>query len=332
MVGTPGRIQDLLKRQALALQDLSTVVLDEADRMLDMGFIDAISRILNCTPKQRKTWLFSATYNEEVLQTSKDFQHQPAEVRIVEQASTVHIQQCFYKVEREAKLAALQALLANHKPHSCLVFCNTKIYCKQVAAQLSESGVHAVALHGDLDQREREETVVQFANGSCQVLVATDVASRGLHIEGLPLVIAYELPNDPAVHLHRIGRTGRAGESGLACCLVAGREQNRAQAIEENSAEPLRWDSLPDRRGEIAPRPSAMKTLIIDAGRKHKLRPGDILGALTGSGGLSGKEVGKIDVFATRSYVALPRAKAKSVAKLLRQAKIKARKIRIREL
>lgn len=332
VVGTPGRIQDLIKRGALPLDGLSTVILDEADRMLDMGFIEPIKSILEGTPSRRKTWLFSATYTDDIRAISSAFQRTPVDIAIAEPPSTTTITQHFYKAEKADKLPALSALLSTHKPHSCLVFCNTKIDTRDVAAQLQQRGYSALALHGDLDQRDRDETVVQFANGSCQVLVATDVASRGLHFEGLPMVIAYELPSDPAVHVHRIGRTGRAGETGLACTLVSGREQARMPAVEKTLGKPLAWAELPAAQpGRPAPQPK-MKTLIIDAGRKDKLRPGDILGALTGAGGLDGQDVGKIDVFATRAYVAVNQRRARSTANTLRQAKIKGRKFRIREL
>lgn len=330
VVGTPGRIEDLIKRQALPLDRIHRVILDEADRMLDMGFIEPIGRILGQLPRERSTGLFSATYAEEIRQISREFQHEPIEVEIAGQAADVSIAQHFYKVEKQDKPAALQTLLGERAPSSCLVFCNTRIDTRDVAARLQAAGFSALALHGELDQRERDEIVVQFGNGSCQVLVATDVASRGLHIEGLPMVIAYELPTDPAVHVHRIGRTGRAGESGLACALVSGREQGRIQGIEALTGMKLSWSALPTRSGK--PQRPAMKTLIIDAGRKDRLRPGDILGALTGAGGLRGDEVGKIDVFATRAYVAVSRERAPSVVRALRQAQIKGRKFRIRDI
>ncbi len=332
VVGTPGRIQDLIRRKVLPLDGLTTVVLDEADRMLDMGFIDPIRSILEITPKRRKTWLFSATYPDGIRQISDAFQHQPVDIAVAEQHTAESIQQRFYKVEQGEKFEALRALLLSHSPESCLVFCNTRQDTRDVADHLHRSGFSALALHGDLDQRDRDETVVQFANGSCQIMVATDVASRGLDIKGLPMVIAFELPSDPAVHVHRIGRTGRAGESGLALSLVAGREQGRVSGIEGALGGSLPWAAIPASPPGRSPKRPLMKTLVIDAGRKDKLRPGDILGALTGDGGLDGSDVGKIDVFATRAYAAVTRSRARTTASNLRQAKIKGRKFRIREL
>ncbi len=332
VVGTPGRIEDLLNRNALDISALDCVILDEADRMLDMGFIDALRSILRRAPTQRHTWMFSATYPADIQAISEEFQQTPADIRVAGQHSPEVIAEKFYRVEAAYKDGALSTLLRVHDPESCLVFCNTKKDAHTVARALSADGFSARELHGGLDQRDRDETLVQFANGSCQVLVATDVAARGLDIKSLPMVIAYELPHDPAVHVHRIGRTGRAGETGLALTLVAERELPRVAGIEEREGTALTWDELPEVPRGVHPRPPRMQTLVIDAGRQDKLRPGDILGALTGAGGLAGTDVGKIDVFATRAYAAISRAQFNSTVKKLRDAKIKGRKFRVRTL
>ncbi len=332
VVGTPGRLQDLIRRKALRLENLSSVVLDEADRMLDMGFIEAISEILEGAPDRHRTWLFSATYPPEIRAISTRFQRNPVPITLAEEHTQSSIQQRFFKVERADKLSALHSLLIHESPDACLIFCNTREDTKAVTAQLQNSGFSALALHGDLDQRKRDETMVQFANGSCPILVATDVAARGLDIKGLPMVIAYELPADPTAHIHRVGRTGRAGQSGLACSLVAGRELTRVQAIEKLTGSELGWNQLPNIGAHRDTPRARMTTLVMDAGRKDKLRPGDILGALTGSGGLQGAQVGKIDVFATRSYVAIASDSAKMAMANLQNAKIKGRKIRVRKL
>ncbi|MBP8925025.1 MAG: ATP-dependent RNA helicase DbpA [Pseudomonadales bacterium] len=332
VVGTPGRIQDLIDRQALLLDDLRSVVVDEADRMLDMGFLDAIGRILEKAPATRTTWMFSATYPEEVREISRRFQNNPVAVTVADRHDESVIRQQFYQVDSTAKPDAVLALLLTHRPESCLIFCNTKIDTGKLADALWKTGVPAIALHGDLEQREREEALLQFANGSCRVLVATDVAARGLDIKALPMVIAYELSNDADVHVHRAGRTGRAGESGAVFSLVSGREMGRVAAIERVLGRPIEWTRLPQVRG-LPPLPApAMKTLLIEAGRQDKLRPGDILGALTGEAGLQAVQAGRIDVFPTRSYVALERDCLDAVVKKLRTGKIKGRKIRVRKL
>jgi ATP-independent RNA helicase DbpA len=184
-----------------------------------------------------------------------------------------------------------------------------------------------------MEQRDRDEVLVQFANRSCAVLVATDVAARGLDITALPLVISYDIAHDPQTHTHRIGRTGRAGQIGLAIALCTPREKPKADNIEQLLGRPLPWHPLKlsaprSKTLNLAP----MKTLVIDAGRQDKLRPGDILGALTGDAGLTADDVGKIDVFATRAYVAINRSAANKALERLRAGKIKGRNFRVRAL
>jgi ATP-independent RNA helicase DbpA len=331
VVGTPGRLLDLLGRDALKPAHIHTVILDEADRMLDMGFLDDVSKILEQTPASRSTWLFSATYPPEIRALSQQFQREPASVSVMDADAPNLIEQRFYKVDMTDKPAAVLRLLLQQQADSTLVFCNTKVDTANLTDFLWKQGVPAISLHGDLDQREREETLVQFANGSKRVLVATDVAARGLDIKALPLVIAYELPNDSDVHTHRIGRTGRAGEQGLALTLVGDNETSRVQRVEAMLHQRIEWSALPNAAARKLPAP-AMRTLIIDAGRQDKLRPGDIVGALTGVGGLHADQVGKIDVFATRSYVAVAAAEIDKVIDKLRAGKIKGRNFRLRKL
>jgi ATP-independent RNA helicase DbpA len=328
VVGTPGRIQELLQQDALDLSALRVLVLDEADRMLDMGFEPAIVEILKKVPKQRQTLLFSATYPDAIRAISRKFQRDPVSVTVQAVVGDDAIEQVFYEVEGPRKLDALIALLLERKPESALVFCNTRKDVAEVADALWKRGFGALALHGELEQRERDETLVRFANRSCSVLVATDVAARGLDIKELPLVISYELPTDTDAHVHRIGRTGRAGQKGHALHLVAAREINRASMIEAQQGNPLRWGKLVATSG--APSPAQWITLAIDGGRQDKLRPGDILGALTGDAGLPGDAVGKIDIFATRAYVAVRREQADNAINRLRAKGVKGRNFRIR--
>jgi ATP-dependent RNA helicase DbpA len=329
VVGTPGRILDLCGKGALKFEGIQNVVLDEADRMLDMGFLDDVSAILQLTPDSRNTWLFSATYPPEIRALTERFQKDALTVTVEGRHDASVIEQRFFEVESAAKPNAVLALLNQQQAESCLIFCNTKVDVSTLTDFLWKRGVPALALHGDLEQRDRDETLVQFANGSCRVLVATDVAARGLDIKALPLVLAYELPNDADIHTHRIGRTGRAGETGVALTLVAPSELKRIEKIERLLGTELRWSALPAGTGSAnLPKP-AMRTLIIDAGRQDKLRPGDIVGALTGPGGLHKDQIGKIDVFATRSYVAVARELAESVRDKVR-GNIKGRNFRVR--
>ena len=332
VVGTPGRIEDLLQRRALDLSRLNTVMLDEADRMLDMGFVDAISRILRQTPRERLTGLFSATYPAEIRALSESFQREPVSASAETELDPATIAQQFFAVERADKTAAVRALLVARQPAAALVFCNTRQDVLELGRQLTQSGIPASSLHGDRDQREREEVLLQFANGSSRVLIATDVAARGLDIKALPLVISYELPTDPEVHVHRIGRTGRAGASGEALSLVTGRERQRLEAIQALTGITPAWTPLPQPPGRQGLPPAAMCTVAIDAGRRDKLRPGDIQGAMTGAAGLAADQVGKIDIFPTRSYVAIARALAAPALKKLRANPIKGRRLRVRIL
>ncbi|WP_369992300.1 ATP-dependent RNA helicase DbpA [Pseudomonas xanthosomatis] len=331
IVGTPGRIQQHLDKGTLKLDGLNTLVLDEADRMLDMGFFDAIAAIIGKTPSRRQTLLFSATYPAGIEQLAKDFMRQPQQVKVEALHSDNQIEQRFIEIDPQQRLEAVTRVLGHFRPQSCVAFCFTKQQCEDLVTHLTAKGIHAQALHGDLEQRDRDQVLTMFANRSSSVLVATDVAARGLDIDGLDLVINVELARDAEIHVHRVGRTGRAGEKGTAISLVAPAEGHRAQAIEDLQKQPLRWeqlDNLKSKGGE--PLLPPMSTLCIGAGRKDKLRPGDILGALTGDAGLPGKQVGKIAIFDFVAFVAVERAVAKQAMQRLNSGKIKGRALKVR--
>jgi ATP-dependent RNA helicase DbpA len=334
VVGTPGRIQELMRKKALHLGGVRLLVLDEADRMLDMGFEEAIREIIGRTPKQRQSLLFSATFADGVRDIGRSALRDALEVTVesTEQQQT-DIEQRFYEVDPAGKQTTLAGLLYELAAESCVVFCNTRRDVDEVAGSLAHFGFSALALHGEMEQRDREEVLVLFSNRSCNVLVASDVVARGLDIEDLAVVVNYDVPSDADTYVHRIGRTGRAGRTGLALTLCTSRELPRAAAIEERLARPLRWQ----RAVAIAPKArsapaAAMATLRIDAGKTDKLRPGDILGALTGDAGLPGSAIGKINIFATRSYVAIARAQATHALQRLSSGKIKGRSFRVRRI
>jgi len=331
IVGTPGRIQQHLDKGTLVLDGLNTLVLDEADRMLDMGFFDAIASIIGKTPSRRQTLLFSATYPAGIKQLAADFMRNPQQVKVESLHTDNQIEQRFIEIDPQQRLEAVTRVLGHYRPQSCVAFCFTKQQCEDVVAHLTAKGIVAQALHGDLEQRDRDQVLTMFANRSSSVLVATDVAARGLDIDGLDMVINVELARDAEIHVHRVGRTGRAGEKGVAVSLVAPAEGHRAQAIEELQKSPLRWDqldSLKNKGGE--PLLPVMSTLCIAAGRKDKLRPGDILGALTGDAGIPGKQVGKIAIFDFQAFVAVERALAKQAMQRLNSGKIKGRALKVR--
>ena len=331
-VGTPGRILKHLEQGTLELSSLETLVLDEADRMLDMGFGEDINKVISYAPERRQTLLFSATYPEGIAQMSRGVQRNPVEVSVESLHEGSAIEQKLYEVPAGQRLDALTWLLSHYQPSSCVVFCNTKRACNDVADHLAAKGFSALALNGDLEQRERDQVLVRFANGSATILVATDVAARGLDIKELGAVINYELTYDPEVHVHRIGRTGRAGQQGLALSLYQPNEAQRVNLIEEYQQAPMPLGDLDSIGREIKPIAPQMVTLSIDAGRKTKVRAGDILGALTGEGGIAGADVGKIQISEQYSYVAVKRQVASAALKRLQEGKIKGRTYRARKL
>lgn len=331
IVGTPGRLLDHIERGTIDLKHLAVLVLDEADRMLDMGFFEAISAVVSETPATRQTMLFSATFPDAIRKLSRQLQKTPVEITVDTAAPEAEITQFFFKVQAQEKPNALVALLQEHKPETALVFCHTRNDTRDVTSALVRRGYDALALHGELEQRERDEVLLRFTHGSCRVLVATDVAARGLDIKGLALVICYELSVQTEVHVHRIGRTGRAGRSGLALSLCAPNEQDRAAALEQAQGSPLHWAPLPALAEDAHPTPAPVVTFAIDGGRQDKLRPGDLLGALTNAAALPGESVGKIDVLAKRSYVSVNRTHAQTLDKL-GKLRVKTRSFRISRL
>ena len=334
VVGTPGRVLELVQKDALDLRGVRTLVLDEADRMLDMGFDEPIRALVKRTPKDRQTLLFSATFPESIRILAQAMLRDPLEVSVDGDAHAPRIETHFFEAEPARRAPQLAALLLQFRPESTVVFCNMRRDTEEVVGSLAHYGFAALALHGDMEQRDRDEVLVRFANRSCNVLVASDVAARGLDIDDIGAVVNYELPTDADTWLHRIGRTGRAGRDGLALSLVALGERNRAALIEQRQGMPLRFERIAPLDGKPRDVPqAAMVTLRIDAGRTDKLRPGDIVGALTGdAGGLPKEAIGKIDVFPTRSYVAVARGEAKHALEQLREGRIKGRRFRVNAL
>jgi len=332
-VGTPGRVLDLIGRGALPLDAIQTLVLDEADRMLDMGFFDDIAAVARACPGARQTLLFSATYPEGIARLAAQFMRTPVMVKVEAQHAGTVITQRWYEVTESQRLPAVARLLRHFQPASSIAFCNTKARCATLAELLQAQGFSALALHGDLDQRDRDQVLVRFVNRSCSVLVATDVAARGLDIAGLAAVINVDIPPDAEVHVHRIGRTGRAGEPGLALSLASLDEMGAVGRIEQLQERPSEWfplDSLTP-AADGPPQP-AMATIHIQGGRKEKIRPGDVLGALTADLGYTREQVGKIDVNEFATYVAVERGIAREAAQRLNGGRIKGKSVKARLL
>ncbi len=333
VVGTPGRIMDHIERGSLKLDALNTLVLDEADRMLDMGFYDDIAFVAKQCPTQRQTLLFSATYPEGIARLARQFLRNPQEIKLLEQHEESKIRQRFYKVENTERLQAVGLLLKHYRPVSTLAFCNTKQQCRSLLEVLHAQGIKALTLNGDMEQRERDQVLIQFANRSCSVLVATDVAARGLDIAQLEAVINVDVTPDPEIHIHRIGRTGRADEDGWALSLCSPTDRHRIITIAQMMHIEPEWHELNELQiQDDSPLVPPMVTLQILGGRKEKIRPGDVLGALTGEAGFTREQVGKITVTDMSTYVAVVRNIAREAVRKLSAGKVKGKTVKVRAL
>jgi ATP-dependent RNA helicase DbpA len=334
VVGTPGRILDHLQRRTLKVHRVATVVLDEADRMLDMGFQEDVSKILKALPPKRQTVFFSATFPASIRELSTKYQKEPRRISIEEDSSEAAplTKELVVHVDGEQKLAALSWILGQYPHDSALVFANQKLTVAAIAKSLSSMGSSVESLHGDLEQRERDLVMAKFRNGSTRVLIATDVAARGIDLEKLDLVVNYDLPNQPEIYVHRIGRTGRAGNVGLSVSFCSRAEQQRLEAIElftGSALVPLARDRAPAAKAAPSARDAKMETLRLSGGRKDKLRPGDILGALTGeAGGLAGDQIGKIEIHERFAYVAVAKSVSQRALDSLNQGRIKGKRFK----
>ena len=327
IVGTPGRILKHLKKETLSLEDVDMLVLDEADRMLDMGFSEEINEVLGFVPKSRQTLLFSATYTDEIMGISASIQRDAINVKTTSTEVANKITERFYEVQNSQKLKTVINILSNFKPENVIVFANTKAEVQEIAETLQKNRIDALAIHGDLEQYERNDVLVQFANKSCPVLVATDVAARGLDIKELSMVINYDLPHGEETYTHRIGRTARAGMEGLAFTLFSPYEEDKAYEYKNTTRLFEDADALKIVNGfEMKPQNI---TLVIEGGKKDKVRAGDLLGALTGEAGLDGNSIGKIDIYDKQSYVAIEASKIDEAHEKLKNGKIKGKKFSI---
>jgi ATP-independent RNA helicase DbpA len=330
VVATPGRVLKHIEQNNIDLENINTLVLDEADKMLDMGFYDDIMSIINTLPTKRQTLLFSATYEKNIEKLASNVLLNPVVVK-VENEEKVHIKQEFYYIDEENKTAFIPALISSNKAKSILIFCNMKIKCDKLADDLYALGLDVLTLHSDLEQKQRDETIILFSNKSYPILIATDVASRGLHIDDVDLVINYDLSLDEKIHTHRIGRTARAGKGGLVISLYTQNDFDRVEIIKEtfSDIEDKSIDSVEDDLSYKID--SELRTIFINGGKKQKLRAGDILGALTAGIGLQKDDIGKIDILDFASYVAINKEKISFVLERLSKEKIKGKYYRIYE-
>jgi ATP-independent RNA helicase DbpA len=330
IVGTPGRILKHLKEKNLSFDDIDTLVLDEADRMLDMGFYEDINSIIEYIPKQRQTLLFSATFPDDIQELSAHILNDPISVSTTHKEEKVKIKQVFYEIESEDKAQVLVDVFNTYEPSSVVIFCNTKIACDKLSDELYDIGFDVLVLHSDLDQKERDETLILFANKSYPILIATDVAARGLDIDDIDLVVNYDIANEPAVHTHRIGRSARAGKSGVSVGLVNGEDYEKYKELKLEANEEfelLQCDTLKVDRKYMLDAP--FRTMYINGGKKNKLRAGDILGALIQDIGLEKDDVGKINTFAFHTYVAIKKEVFEKAFEAIQTKKIKGKFFRI---
>ena len=334
IVGTPGRVEEHLRKENLSLEHCRNFVLDEADRMLDMGFQEALDAIAGYLPEKRQHMLFSATFPDNIESLAARLMTQPVRIEVDAKESHSQIEERFYEIaDNDARLDATELLLKTYPAPSCVVFCNTRIETENIAKSLRQRGFSALPLHGDLDQKDRDQILVRFANTSLHVLVATDVAARGIDIESVEVVINYQIARDLEVHTHRVGRTGRASNTGTAHTLFTPKEFFKLEKLEELTGMHYVCSELPE--DSVLDQPCyqpGMTTLQINAGKKQKLRPGDILGALTRSNDIQGSDIGKIAMFPNVAFVAVHSDIAAQALQQLNEEKMKGRHFKVKKI
>ena len=330
IVGTPGRVLKHINEENINFDNLETFVLDEADKMLDMGFYEDIMKVVDVLPKKRQSMLFSATYEDNIQKLSKDILNDAQFVKS-EDIQEVKITQKLYGLNDDSKTAVIPSLITSNKAKTVLIFCNTKDKCDELADDLYDLGLDVLTLHSDLEQRDRDEIITLFAHKSYPILIATDVASRGLHIDDIDLVINYDLARDEKVHTHRIGRTARAGKGGLAISLYTTYDDEKIEDLKE-CFDDLIFDEISNVQDDVDFKiDSDYRTIFINGGKKQKLRAGDILGALTAGLNLPKDCVGKITSYDFCSYVAVKKEFISKAVKGLESNKIKGKYFRVFE-
>ena len=333
VVGTVGRVKDLISRHSLMLHSCRFVVLDEADEMLDLGFLEDVERILALTPSSRQTALFSATMPPAIRRLADQYLYDPVAVRVQTATLTVEtVEQFALEVKPGEKADRLLEVLQSEQPEQALVFVRTKIRCEQLFRTLRDRGMNVKALHGDMTQGARDGVMISFKDGRLPLLVATDVAARGLDISGVSHVINYDVPTSPDVYVHRIGRTGRVGRSGRAITFYERRQQREIQAIEKHAGVMLApWV----KDAHVAPTPVVAlprrhskphvsvngdqpgRKLIVSGGRAAGLEPSDIIHAITSATGLDGEAVRDVRVLEQFAFVEVPSDEAQRVVELV---------------
>jgi ATP-dependent RNA helicase DeaD len=351
-VGTVGRVMDMIDRHHLFLDQARYVVLDEADEMLDLGFLEDVESILRRAPMGRQTALFSATVPPEIRRLAEQFMHDPVEIKVRAATLTIDtVDQYYVEVPDREKPDALVKVLRDERPDQAIIFARTKIGVDRLARRLGDAGVRVKALHGDMSQGQRDGVMLAFKGGREQLLVATDVAARGLDITGVSHVLNYDVPNSPDVYVHRIGRTGRAGESGRAITLITPRQRRELQAIERHAKTEIEQWSAADgdrprrERPERTPRERETRRprhtkphrregvpyskLVLGAGRRHGIEPADVVGAVVDNTHLENDDVRNVRVLERFSFVDVPAQRAGEVADKVNGKRVRGTGLRV---
>ncbi|MCE5284991.1 MAG: DEAD/DEAH box helicase [Pelosinus sp.] len=345
IVGTPGRTLDHIERENLNLKEVRYLIIDEADKMLNMGFIKQVEAIIKVLPASRITMLFSATMADEIQEICQKHMNNPTKIAVdAENSSLENIRQGYYQVAEAEKFKLITKIIYSQRPDSCIIFCNTRDKVEDVFGKMKQQGYSCGILHGGMEQRDRITSIHDFKRGEFQFLLATDVAARGIHIDDISLVINYDMPLEHENYVHRIGRTGRAGHVGAAITFIAEDEIRTLHELEEYVQYKIPQQEIPtgaavaagklifNERARLAPVLKAdiseklnrqITRIRINAGKKTKMRPGDILGAITAMSGINGSDIGIIDVKDTCSYVEILGDKGNQVREALSTTKIK---------
>lgn len=398
IVGTPGRVMDHMRRKTVKFDNINMVILDEADEMLDMGFREDMETILTETPEDRQTVMFSATMPKAIMDIARNFQKDARIIKVVRKELTVsNIEQFYYEVRPKNKTEVLCRLIDIYNPRLSVVFCNTKRQVDELISELKGRGYFADGIHGDMKQQQRDRVMDDFRSGKVDILIATDVAARGIDVDDVDMVFNYDIPQDEEYYVHRIGRTGRAGRSGMALSFISGKEVYKLKDIErycktkilakpvpslddvkntklDNMFDKVRQtieeggltdmvnlveehvnqeeytsmdmaaallkmligDTL-DREDEVEEfhfdtdkDDSRMVRLFINIGKKDKIKPANILGAIAGESGMPGKLVGAIDMMDNYTFVDVPAIHAEKILKVMNDnVQIKGRRVNV---
>ncbi|MCE7699896.1 MAG: DEAD/DEAH box helicase, partial [Methanobacterium paludis] len=353
IVGTPGRTFDHIERGTIDLEKIKYLIIDEADEMLNMGFIDQVEAIVKLVPRNRITMLFSATISDEIEKLCQKHMNDPETIEIdPSKPSSEKIKQIYYEVEDCRKFKLLNDIIYTERPDSLIIFCSTKEKVENVSKDLISKGFSCQALHGGMEQKDRLDTINEFKEGKFSFLVATDIAARGLDIEGITHIINYDIPMEKQSYVHRIGRTGRAGKEGTAVTFVTPYEYRFLNDIEEyvqykipveekpTDKEVLEGKALFNKKADIKPKLRKNKEadlnkeitkIYINAGKKKKVRAGDIVGAITGIQGINGDDIGIIDIQDGFSYIDILKNKGNIVIDGLRKSTIKGKKVKVQK-